>query len=151
MKVVSTKIPDNVYDMLKNRAEEEGISVSTLIKELIYGYLGIEGRPKVDRSSLPSGKHGLEFSKQVMDKLNAIERMLDLIHINISELYSACTKRRRIPSGQRTLDESVEKTSTSSEHSTSDAWKGFKEEALKLFEDIYNEYIESKRRSRTST
>jgi len=146
MKVVSTKIPDNVYDMLKNRAEEEGISVSTLIKELIYGYLGIEGRPKVDLSSLPSGKHELEFSKQVMDKLNAIERMLDLIHINISELYNACTRRRRIPSGQRTLDESVERSST-----RSDVWKGFKEEALKLFEDIYNEYIESKRRSKTST
>jgi len=149
MKVVATKIPDNVYDMLKNRAEEEGISVSTLIKELIYGYLGIEGKPKVYHSSLPSGKHELEFNKQVMDKLNAIERILDLIHINISELYRACTRRRRIPSGQRTLDESVEKTSTSSEHSTSDVWKGFKEEALKLFEDIYNEYVRSKRKGKS--
>ena len=96
-----------------------------------------------------SQTNNTETLAEIMNKLNAIERMLDLIHINISELYRACTRRRSVPSSQRTLDESVEKTSTSSEHSTSDVWKGFKEEALKLFEDIYNEYMESKRKSKS--
>ena len=96
-----------------------------------------------------SQTNNTETLAEIMNKLNAIERMLDLIHINISELYRACTRRRRIPNSQRTLDESVEKNSTSSEHNTSDVWKGFKEEALKLFEDIYNEYMESKRKSKS--
>lgn len=44
VRVVGSKIDDRAYELLKKRAEEEGLSVSGLLRKIIYLYLGIEGR-----------------------------------------------------------------------------------------------------------
>jgi len=39
VKVLSTKVPDEIYEAFKKKAEKEGLPVVTLLRLMIYKYL----------------------------------------------------------------------------------------------------------------
>lgn len=77
MKVVATKIPDDVYEELKEKAKEEG-SIATLLRKLIYQYLEVqEGKPEVNlevnlREEIEELKKRVEELEKAMKRLSGI-------------------------------------------------------------------------------
>lgn len=87
MKVLATKVPDDVYEALKERASKEGMSVATLLRKLIYDYLGLqEGKPQVN-SGLPS-KVNLRFTSGLpsREEFEELKRRVEMLEKEVKKL-----------------------------------------------------------------
>jgi len=82
MRVLATKVPDDVYEAFRERANAEGLSMAALLRRLVYEYLGLdEGKPEVNRG-LPSREEVEELRERVAaleDGLKKLEAELKRI------------------------------------------------------------------------
>lgn len=75
MRVLATKVPDDVYEAFRERASEEGMSIAALLRKLIYDYLGLqEGRPEVN-PGLPSREEFEELKRRVEELERELKRV----------------------------------------------------------------------------
>jgi len=79
MRTVGTKIPDNVYEELKKRASSEGLSISGLLRRLIYEYIGnSEVNHKVNlevNRDLPTREEFEELKRRVDELERELKRI----------------------------------------------------------------------------
>lgn len=72
MRVIATKVSDDVYEMLKRKAEDMGYSISELLRTLVYDYLKVDkGKPRFT-SSLP-----LQYEiEELKTRVKALEQIV---------------------------------------------------------------------------
>ena len=82
MRAVGTKVPEDVYERLKERAKELGYpSVSSLLRDLIYRFLGVESEGvKVNRVIIDYNLDELvrevkQLRRELEDLRRRVERM----------------------------------------------------------------------------
>ena len=83
MRVVATKVPEEVYGELRRRAESEGVSVSELLRRLIYEHLGVEGKPSVN--------HGKPLRVEVEELRRRVEELEGEVARLRKAVYSVVT------------------------------------------------------------
>ena len=69
VKVLSTKVPDEVYEVFRKKAEESGLSIASLLRHIVYKYLDIEP-PKTPEQELE------EKVQLLMERVSRLEKIL---------------------------------------------------------------------------
>lgn len=80
MKVVSTKIPDDVYKSLREVAQKQGVSVSELLRRIVYEILG---KPNVYQGSTTNLRKEME---DLRIKLRELEKRIEELERGIKKL-----------------------------------------------------------------
>jgi len=79
MRTVGTKIPDNVYEELKKKALSEGLTISGLLRRLIYEFIGnSEVNHKVNlevNRDLPTREEFEELKRRVDELERELKRI----------------------------------------------------------------------------
>jgi len=79
MRTVGTKIPDNIYEELKKRASSEGLSISGLLRRLIYEYVGMPEVNRVVNLEVNRDLPTREEFEELKRKVDELERELKRI------------------------------------------------------------------------
>jgi len=88
MKQVKFYLEDEYYQILKQKAEEQGVSISSLVRELVLKELEL-----LDENSLEKRVSGLESElNEVNKKLQKISEILKKHKSLINDLYNCCSQ-----------------------------------------------------------
>jgi hypothetical protein len=74
LRVVASKLPDDLYRALAERARREGVSVSKLVRAAVQSYLGLPPQPQ--------GGGFEELSRRLAD----LERRVSTLELAVSRL-----------------------------------------------------------------
>jgi hypothetical protein len=74
LRVVASKLPDDLYRALAERARREGVSVSRLVREAVRAYLGLPPQPR-----------GGGF-EELSGRLSELERRVSTLELAVSKL-----------------------------------------------------------------
>ena len=80
LRTVGTRIPDDVYMKLKEAAERESLSISELLRRLIYDYLGIplEGGQDVKLGNRRQDDIDIKL-RNIEDRLERLEKEMERV------------------------------------------------------------------------
>ena len=88
MKQVKFYLEDEYYQILKQRAEEQGVSISSLVREMVLKELEL-----FEENSLENRVNELENElKEVNEKLQKISEILKKHKALINDLYNCCSQ-----------------------------------------------------------
>ena len=88
MKQVKFYLEDEYYQILKQKAEEKGVSMSSLVREIVLKELEL-----LDKNSLEKKISELENElKEVNEKLQKISEILKKYKALINDLYNCCSQ-----------------------------------------------------------
>ena len=88
MKQVKFYLEDEYYQALKQKAEEKGVSISSLVREMVLKELEL-----LDENSLEKRISELENElKEVNEKLQKISEILKKHRTLINDLYNCCSQ-----------------------------------------------------------
>ena len=88
MKQVKFYLEDEYYQVLKQKAEEKGVSISSLVREMVLKELEL-----LEENSLEKRVIKLENDlKEVNEKLQKISEILKRHRTLINDLYNCCSQ-----------------------------------------------------------
>ena len=88
MKQVKFYLEDEYYQILKQRAEEKGVSISSLVREMV-----LKGLELFEENSLEKRVSGLESElNEVNKKLQKMSEILKRHKSLINDLYNCCSQ-----------------------------------------------------------
>ena len=74
-RVVATRVPDEVYEALRRMAEERGLTIAGMARELLLGALGVS-----------SSKQSVNGCKRLEEEIEALKRRLEELEEEVRKI-----------------------------------------------------------------